>query len=300
MTNTLVLPQHRPLVGSDLLAIQTKFGCQVDELLHAFKMSPNRWSQVSKKEATKQVSPNIELVARVYDKWPETWPIKPAPKLRDLMETLNITKIADLALFFGKDSITGSRWLQGEEASRESGRKVNKAGSHGTAPLVKLQTINLHKLGTLGKRDELVGLVNDVAGLRGIDDIWQRGSWVTDQEALLKNITMLLKASNKTISDSKNMDDVTKATFNKIYCDKYFEAYYGLAGNPEKVGHKGLYMTVRKSEIMAKINKDNDAIQKKYNAELAEIKVLEEQMKEAIACLEKSIGHPLLPSSKAK
>jgi hypothetical protein len=292
-TNTLVLPQDRPLVGSDLLALQTKFGCQVDELLFAFKMSPNRWSQVSKKQATQTVSPNIELVARVYDQWPNTWPIKKAPSLKSLREVLDINKIADLGLFFGKDSITGSRWLQGEaEAERESGRKVNKAGSHGTAPLVKLQTSNLYKLGTEGKRDELVGLVNDCAKLRGIDDIWKRGSWVTDHEALLKNIFALRKKAQSTIDSKANSDDVARATSIKVYCQKFLDAYHGLVGDPDVMGQDGLYKKIKKGKIMSTLSENGKAI---YEKQLAEVKELEVFMVESQDSLERILGKPLVP-----
>lgn len=291
-TNTFVLPQDRPLVGADLLALQTKFGCQVDELLFAFKMSPNRWSQVSKKQATQTVSPNIELVARVYDQWPETWPIKETPKLKALKEVLDINKISDLGLFFGKDGITGSRWLQGEaEAERESGRKVNKAGSHGTAPLVKLQTNNLYKLGTEGRRDELVALINGCAKLRGIDDIWKRGSWVTDHEALLKNVFALRKKAQKTIESNANASDIATATSTKVYCQKFLDAYHGLVGDPNVMGQDGLYKKIKKGKIMSTLSAAGKAI---YEKELAEVKELEVIMVESQASLEKILGKPLV------
>lgn len=172
-----MIPENRPVIGSDLEDIRIMNGMSVADACWLFGMSPTKWTYVAKKGANQPVSSTLALLARALDRDPPIRLLPEMPNATEISSLLNGVSEVDkkrLAIISGNEACGGYRWLV--------------LGTRQPAELQRLFYCLKQRLlmAPKGRRVEVLAdwfkTVENEARARGITDIFRTGSWTPDIE----------------------------------------------------------------------------------------------------------------------
>ncbi|PKU21957.1 hypothetical protein [Telmatospirillum siberiense] len=194
------MPRRGPITGNDLEDLRKILGLSVTDLTFLFGFSMPHWGKIKKAADNPVRDPAVALLARWWLAHPETCPIHQSPTPAFVRDSINeilatdplgedaplngpVSK-KDFGLSFGREMSAGYRW------TRDNGK---------VPPVLnRLLTIAQEQINrnpeTFWK--EWIGLVEEEAKARGIDDLWAEGNWHKD-----------LVAPRHPAQESANADD---------------------------------------------------------------------------------------------
>ena len=162
------IPTNRPVLGRDIDALPKRLQCGIQRCCALLGISYNSWQKIVKQPDEPVSIISIALAARLLDAFPylAAPPYSPEDLLSRLQEKSgHRTSRAEVALMLGRQATSFSHWGNTEVAPAEV--VVNLS-----AYLVEI----LDEL-SLDAFEHYRSLVEQEAKARGIEDIWQRGTW---------------------------------------------------------------------------------------------------------------------------
>ena len=162
------IPTDRPVLGRDIDALPKRLQCGIQRCCALLGISYNSWQKIVKQPDEPVSIISIALTARLLDAFPHLAapPYSPEDLLGRLQEkSRRRVSRAEVALMLGRQVTSFSHWGSAEVAPAEV--VVNLS-----AYLVEiLDTLSLEAF------EHYRGLVEQEAKTRGIEDIWQHGTW---------------------------------------------------------------------------------------------------------------------------
>ena len=111
-----VIPDHRPVIGSDLELLRKRNGKTVSDMLYAFAMPPTRWYLYKNKLRDRPINKvTIALLARYYDQHPDELPTSTPPYTPRQMSKMVGGPMKRLAVLLGNEAAASFRWLGGSQ-----------------------------------------------------------------------------------------------------------------------------------------------------------------------------------------
>jgi hypothetical protein len=201
------LPSDRPLTGEDLSNWRRFKQLSSSDMCWLLGTPSSKWGEMTNKNKTSVVNPDVEILMRVWDTYPATIPLPPKITATELRETMDI-QMRELGLLLGKEDIAGHRWIKHESGDSSNGQNQT--------PLTKRLSLAAFVLNQANLTNKYLSIVNRVSSLRGIGNILEAGTWKTAEERTHLRMKRLYNATSKKLANAESIDAETTANHKSI------------------------------------------------------------------------------------
>ncbi|QIR16549.1 hypothetical protein [Shewanella aestuarii] len=146
---------------------------------------------MTNKNKTSVVPPDVEILIRLWDRYPSLMPLPPVVTATELRESLDV-QMRELGLLLGKEEISGHRWIKYESGDRSNGQNQT--------PLTRRLSLCIYLMCHANLSNKYLNLTNEVSQLRGLGNILESGSWKTKDDRIKLRIKRLFNKSAKDLA----------------------------------------------------------------------------------------------------
>lgn len=168
-----LIPENRPVIGSDLVTIKRQFGLSTADTCFLFGMSITKWTQLTRKAADKPVSDvTLAILVRFLSNHPELSVVPKMPSVDEMFDLLNSVAPIDqkrFSILWGAEGSAGYRW-----------RKLNTRQGPALSRLMYCMRMALLSRSTSDRvllLDQWTKTVEAEGRARGVPDVFKSGQW---------------------------------------------------------------------------------------------------------------------------
>jgi len=198
-----ILPDNRPLTGEDLASWRSFKKISSADICWLLITPSSKWGEMTNKNKTENVPPDVEILIRLWDRFPSLIPLQPTVTATELRESLDV-QMRELGLLLGKEEISGHRWIKFESGDRSNGQNQT--------PLTKRLSFAIYLMCQANLSNKYINIANEVSHLRGLGDILKAGTWKTPEEKIKLRIKRL---HNKVVKEIAEGDFSTQTLEDK-------------------------------------------------------------------------------------
>tara|TARA_R110002033_G_scaffold135713_4_gene175344 strand:- start:38735 stop:39664 length:930 start_codon:yes stop_codon:yes gene_type:complete len=201
-----ILPDNRPLTGEDLANWRSFKKISSADICWLLITPSSKWGEMTNKNKTSNVPPDVEILIRLWDRYPSLIPLPPVTTATKLREALDV-QMRELGLLLGKEEISGHRWIKYETGDRSNGQNQT--------PLTRRLSLAIYLMCQSNLSNKYINIVNTVSQLRGLGDILKAGTWKTPEDKTKLRIKRLHNKFTKDIEEG-NFEGQELANMNEI------------------------------------------------------------------------------------
>ncbi|GGB66341.1 hypothetical protein GCM10011607_28740 [Shewanella inventionis] len=189
-TRQSILPDNRPLTGEDLANWRNFKKISSADICWLLITPSSKWGEMTNKNKTSNVPPDVEILIRLWDKYPSLIPLPAVVTATELREALDV-QMRELGLLLGKEEISGHRWIKYESGDRSNGQNQT--------PLTRRLSLSIYLMCQANLSNKYLNIANTVSQLRGLGDILKAGTWKTKEDKARLRIKRLHNKVSKDI-----------------------------------------------------------------------------------------------------
>ncbi|MBO1897636.1 hypothetical protein HNW13_018015 [Shewanella sp. BF02_Schw] len=201
-----ILPDNRPLTGEDLANWRSFKKISSADICWLLITPSSKWGEMTNKNKTANVPPDVEILIRLWDRYPSLIPLPPVTTATKLRESLDV-QMRELGLLLGKEEISGHRWIKYETGDRSNGQNQT--------PLTRRLSLAIFLMCQSNLSNKYIKIVNTVSHLRGLGDILKAGTWKTPEDKIKLRIKRLHNKMTKDI-DEGSFEGQALADMNEV------------------------------------------------------------------------------------